>query len=160
MLDEIQMMLQLKKLGYLLTVVEDSGCGIDRNEFGQLFTMFNDTSKSFFKTKGIGLGLTTAKILTQCLQGAIHLNSTLDKGTEVAFSVLCRQEMTRVNSKDLKKQIIDIKDQAVFPNLSMSQRSSSLSHVQSPALRLIDSSYSSDQNRPRSPLAESHEPID
>jgi len=50
--------------------------------------MFNHTSQSYFKTKGIGLGLTTAKVLTQALQGGIHLNSKLGVGTEVGFSIL------------------------------------------------------------------------
>ena len=73
--------------GMLLTTITDHGYGIEQKEFKNLFTMFNSASESYFKTKGIGLGLSTAKVLTQALQGGIHLNSKHGKGTEVGFSI-------------------------------------------------------------------------
>ena len=65
--------------------------------------MFNKNI-GYFKTKGIGIGLSTAKNLSNALLGGIHLNSTFGKGTEVGFSVLTQRNNQRVNSKDLKVQ--------------------------------------------------------
>lgn len=64
--------------------------------------MFNKQNNGYFKTKGIGIGLTTAKVLTQALQGGIHLNSKVGRGTEVGFSILTQMESFNINSKDLK----------------------------------------------------------
>jgi K+-sensing histidine kinase KdpD len=66
--------------------------------------MFNRPNIGYFKTKGIGIGLTTAKVLTQALQGGIHLNSQVGLGTEVGFSILTQIESFKINSKDLKTQ--------------------------------------------------------
>ncbi len=56
--------LSVSESGFLLTIVSDGGSGIKQEDFGGLFRMFNNTSKGVFTTKGIGLGLTTAKSLT------------------------------------------------------------------------------------------------
>ena len=54
----------LENLGFLVTEVEDYGCGIDARDIGNLFSMFNAENADVLKTSGIGLGLTTAKQLT------------------------------------------------------------------------------------------------
>ena len=41
MVDDFKTMLANDQLGYLVTVVEDSGCGIDDTNFERLFSMFN-----------------------------------------------------------------------------------------------------------------------
>jgi len=79
--------------------------------------MFNNMNAGFFKTHGIGLGLTTARALTNILQGAIHLNSEVGGGTEVGFSVLTSKKSRQVNSKDLKAEMYAIKDEVVCQRL-------------------------------------------
>jgi K+-sensing histidine kinase KdpD len=63
-----------------------------------------------FKTKGIGLGLTTAKTLTNMMQGGIHLNSNFGCGTEVGFSVMVKKTASKINSKQLKTKMREIKN--------------------------------------------------
>ena len=74
--------------GFLLTVVEDTGCGIKESELESLFSMFNRKATSYFTTSGIGIGLSTVKTLTKAMQGAVHLRSIEGLGTEVGFSVM------------------------------------------------------------------------
>ena len=52
--------------------------------------MFNAENSDVLKTSGIGLGLTTAKQLTQALQGAVSIESVKYQGTRVTFSVLSK----------------------------------------------------------------------
>ena len=76
------------ELGYLVTEVEDDGPGIVEEDQVNLFKLFDSNSSEVMKTKGIGLGLSTALSLTHALQGAISLESSPEEGTKVAFSVL------------------------------------------------------------------------
>ena len=79
----------MNDLGYLLTVIKDEGHGIEESNISNLFSMFNHASQQGFKTQGIGLGLTTARKLSQAMAGAIHLKSIVSEGTEVGFSTFC-----------------------------------------------------------------------
>lgn len=72
--------------------------------------MFNK-NVGHFKTKGIGIGLSTAKILSNALLGGIHLNSTYGEGTEIGFSVMTLRDTHRVNSKELKVQARIMKEE-------------------------------------------------
>ena len=63
--------------------------------------MFNNVSQQFFKTQGIGLGLTTARRLTESMLGAIHLTSKVEKGTAVGFSVMTMEKQMRIHSLEL-----------------------------------------------------------
>lgn len=79
--------------------------------------MFNSLSTGLFKTEGIGLGLTSARTLTQSIQGAIHLNSQENAGTEVGFSIFCKSGSNRVNSKELKEQLAGLRDSIALPEV-------------------------------------------
>jgi len=54
-------------LGFLMTEVLDFGSGIEASQFDSLFKTFNSVTDTYFKTNGIGLGLSTAAVLTQSL---------------------------------------------------------------------------------------------
>jgi len=128
-------------MGYLLTTVQDYGQGIPEADFNHLFTMFNSTAQGYFKTKGIGLGLSTAKALTYALAGAIHLNSKLGQGTQVGFSVMTQKTRLRINSKDLKAQMLGLKEDFYFIDLGSSSHYSS--SLLSGRLELRSERYSS-----------------
>ena len=53
----------------------DTGDGIPHDDLEDLFTTFSNDKISVFKSSGIGVGLTTAKELTQALCGGIMLES-------------------------------------------------------------------------------------
>ena len=105
-------------MGYLLTKVEDKGPCIKPKRLEKLFSMFNSRCSSFFKTEGIGLGLSTARILTSALQGAIYLNSKPDLGTEVGFSVLTQKEPSTIDSKKLKLWLRSQQHELEFKDLN------------------------------------------
>ena len=68
--------------------------------------MFNQQNMGgFFKTQGIGLGLSTSKILTKAMQGGIHMITEEGKGTQVGFSIMALREQTKVKSQQLKTEI-------------------------------------------------------
>ena len=67
-----------------------------------LFDSFNQEFTQMIKTSGIGIGLSTAKMLTEALQGGIHLQSKEKEGTTVAFSVITASEFNSIDSSQLK----------------------------------------------------------
>jgi len=79
-----------RQIGYLVTEVQDWGHGIEQKDIPKMFSMFNDEFEETNKTSGVGLGLSTARILTHALQGAISLESVKDDGTKVTFSVITK----------------------------------------------------------------------
>ena len=65
--------------------------------------MFNK-NVGYFKTQGIGIGLTTAKVLSKALLGGIHLSSTFGKGTQVGFSVFTQNSPLKIESETLRRK--------------------------------------------------------
>ena len=54
-----------KAFGFLLTELEDNGNGIEREQMSNLFKVYGQ--KDELGTSGVGLGLSTAKKLTEAL---------------------------------------------------------------------------------------------
>ena len=90
-----------KAFGFLVTELEDNGKGIKREQMSNMFKVFGQ--KDELGTSGVGLGLSTAKKLTEALQGAISLDSS-KKGTKVTFSVLTKLNCANIESSKLSKQ--------------------------------------------------------
>ncbi|GLB48992.1 hypothetical protein Y10_13600 [Neptunitalea sp. Y10] len=72
----------------ILFSVKDTGIGIAKNEQEKLFEAFvqNDISTTR-KYGGTGLGLTISNQLVQLMGGQLHLESTLNQGTEFYFTL-------------------------------------------------------------------------
>jgi len=51
------------KWGYFITQVSDTGEGIQPKVIKNLFSTFNNTKLSMFKSRGAGIGLSTSKEL-------------------------------------------------------------------------------------------------
>ncbi len=88
-----------------MTEVEDKGSGIEKEAIKNLFHMFNEDASPNMRTKGVGLGLSTARTLTLALQGAISLKTKINEGTKVAFSALTLFEEEQLNERELVAQI-------------------------------------------------------
>jgi two-component system NtrC family sensor kinase len=56
--------------------IADSGCGISKDRLATIFTEYTTT-----KRKGLGLGLAISKRIVETLNGSIHVESELGRGT-------------------------------------------------------------------------------
>jgi signal transduction histidine kinase/CheY-like chemotaxis protein/HPt (histidine-containing phosphotransfer) domain-containing protein len=90
-------LLRAKMHGRLLCItVRDTGCGMTAEEQQMIFKEFTRLSSAQGE-EGVGLGLSITLKLVQLLQGEIHLESTLGKGT--SFFVTLPLQLTH------KKQV-------------------------------------------------------
>ena len=69
-----------------------------------MFQTFGIEDKNQLRTSGVGLGLTTAKILTHALQGAISLDSTKELGTKVTFSALTKLSRSAIKASKILEE--------------------------------------------------------
>ena len=70
--------------------VSDTGIGIEDDKKKHLFSVFRSIVNQIDEkrnTSGVGIGLTNAKILCEGLNGNIELESKVNKGTRVTFSI-------------------------------------------------------------------------
>ena len=68
--------------------VEDTGIGIARNKFNQLFHSFSQVDSSITrKYGGSGLGLTISDRLIRLMGGSIHVDSQPGKGSKFTFTI-------------------------------------------------------------------------
>lgn len=82
--------------------VQDTGIGIDSNEFNKIFDPFYQVSKGSFEGSGLGLSI-VAKTL-ELLKSKPVVNSEIGKGTSISFSVF-------LDIYQLKKNIeVDFKE--------------------------------------------------
>jgi signal transduction histidine kinase len=69
--------------------VADNGVGMDKEHKEKIFKLFEILGvEDRFGMKGNGIGLSTVKKLIEGLGGSIWVDSEIDKGTKVSFSVL------------------------------------------------------------------------
>ncbi|RYU90888.1 hybrid sensor histidine kinase/response regulator [Mucilaginibacter terrigena] len=71
--------------------VKDTGVGISPDKLSRLFRPFSQgDSSTTRKYGGTGLGLVICERLVELLGGTMNIDSALDKGTNVTFSMLCK----------------------------------------------------------------------
>lgn len=68
-------------------LVRDTGPGISRDEIDKIFEPFFRGSRTVFTQKGSGLGLATARKITQLLHGDIQVESEVGKGSTFIVSL-------------------------------------------------------------------------
>ena len=79
--------------GTLVTMVKDSGCGMQEETKKRLFQIFgnikrvNEGEQGVIRTQGIGLGLSICKELVQFLDGWIKCESEIDMGSQFSFGI-------------------------------------------------------------------------
>jgi len=82
--------------------VSDTGIGIDQKYFAQIFDEFRQVSEGFGRNfEGNGLGLTTAKKITELMGGTISVESAVDVGSTftVRFPACESAESTSLQDK-------------------------------------------------------------
>lgn len=72
----------------LLFIIKDTGCGIPNNKLGTIFESFNQVVTDFTSmSEGTGLGLAISKYIVELLGGSISIESEVDIGTTVSFTI-------------------------------------------------------------------------
>ncbi|MDZ4058977.1 MAG: response regulator, partial [Bacteroidales bacterium] len=85
---------------FLFVEVQDSGPGIDKNEFEKLFRHFEQTSSGIKKGSGTGLGLALSKELALMMGGDVTVTSELEVGSVFTFSI----EVTEGKEEDVERK--------------------------------------------------------
>ena len=104
--------------GTLVTMVKDSGCGMQEETKKRLFQIFgnikrvNEGEQGVIRTQGIGLGLSICKELVQFLGGWIKCESEIDMGSQFSFGIKtmceeCRQSENIQNVEQPSQTISD-----------------------------------------------------
>ena len=67
----------------------DTGCGIAEKDIGNLFSTFksDEEDKPMGVTRGIGLGLSTTKLLAEAQGGSVEVESQLNQFTSIIFKI-------------------------------------------------------------------------
>lgn len=78
--------------------IEDTGIGIEKNYIGKIFEKFTQVDSTYARQHdGTGLGLSITKQLVEMMNGSIHVNSQLNKGStfwcQIPF-ILQQKEIT------------------------------------------------------------------
>jgi len=78
----------------IIIELQDNGNGIPDNEINYIFDKYYGiNNETACKTKGLGLGLTTAKIITELHNGKIEINSNENIGTLVKITLPKKLEL-------------------------------------------------------------------
>jgi two-component system, OmpR family, phosphate regulon sensor histidine kinase PhoR len=77
-----------KQENFALLTISDNGIGLTEKQLAHVFDNFYRVeSGNIHTTKGFGLGLTYAKLIIEKMNGTIHIESRLQKGTTVAIKL-------------------------------------------------------------------------
>jgi len=87
--------------------IEDTGCGIAKNDLDNVFHTFVQTSSGLKSEEGAGLGLAISRQFIQLMGGDIHVESILDKGSTFKFNIVVNQPKT-TTEEPKKPKIISL----------------------------------------------------
>ncbi len=87
---------------YIRVEVEDTGMGIEENEFGKLFEAFERTRSVKEKAiEGTGLGLPISKFLVEAHGGEISVRSDVGAGSTFSFTLPTRQRKDAAETQQM-----------------------------------------------------------
>ncbi len=85
------------------TIVKDSGKGIPKDRIPELFKAYSQLKEGkIAKQQGSGLGLMICKEFVTLMGGEISIDSELNKGTEVTFTVILSCQKNFLTASELK----------------------------------------------------------
>ena len=101
----------VKGKSHFLIKVKDSGSGISQDELENIFNRFYQVDSSSTRTEeGTGIGLALTKELVELMDGNIHVNSKLGKGSEFTVQLPITRNAVKTNDVSLpfKPEIIEL----------------------------------------------------
>jgi len=117
----VKLSLKDKKMGEnrlgITFMVEDNGLGMSKEFLQRAYEPFEQEDHSY-NDKGSGLGLSITKKLVEAMNGEIHIESELGKGTKVTFMLT----VDAVNKEQLEKiedcaKVVALKENMTFENI-------------------------------------------
>jgi len=95
-----------KDSSMLIIEIQDSGCGIPKNEIDKLFKNFVQTSSGINKSSGTGLGLALSRELAILMGGGINVNSQSGVGSIFTVQVSVKESdqeiINEINTNRIK----------------------------------------------------------
>jgi PAS domain S-box-containing protein len=95
-----------KDSSMLIIEIQDSGCGIPKNEIDKLFKNFVQTSSGINKSSGTGLGLALSRELAVLMGGGINVNSQSGVGSIFTIQVRVKESdqeiINEINTNRIK----------------------------------------------------------
>lgn len=129
--------------------IKDDGFGIDSNDFIRIFNPFERVNSSHTEIEGTGLGLAVVKKLVDVMNGTIHLESEVGKGStftvefkKVSFDkvdpnfILNSNSISELNSTTPSAIILYVEDN--FANLELIQH---VLHSSRPMYKIVSTIY-------------------
>lgn len=127
----------------LNTIVQDSGCGIPKEKLEMIFGEYKESNQNSIPKNGVGLGLMICKEFVNLMDGSIEIESKVNEGTTVSFSVIFglikdlvdEPKQSAINiepvdktkkkepEKNIEKKADEIKEQKIRKELSDSKTS-------------------------------------
>ncbi|KYN85110.1 hybrid sensor histidine kinase/response regulator [Vibrio cidicii] len=88
--------------------VSDTGIGMTEKQMNGLFTAFTQADgRTTRKYGGTGLGLSICRRLVELMGGRIHVESELENGSHFIFSVLVKEDMSKVFAPGIVPQALE-----------------------------------------------------
>jgi CheY-like chemotaxis protein len=85
-------------------VIEDTGIGISKDQISRIFDTFRQIPNNYIANSvGVGLGLPISKHIIEMFNGKIWVESKIDIGTKMHFTINIKKYTKIVDTKQLKK---------------------------------------------------------
>lgn len=85
--------------------INDEGIGIDKEDLSLIFEPFN-RARNVGSVSGSGLGLSIVKSMVELLNGEVHIESELNKGTNITITIPDAKDKNYTNISSAKDKVI------------------------------------------------------
>ncbi len=95
----------------LIIDVEDSGCGIETDEYDKVFGSFEQTQSGLRSGQGTGLGLSICREYARLMEGDVTFASTLEQGSTFRAELVCEAgDITEISIPDSSRKVTGLKE--------------------------------------------------
>ncbi|NLT52175.1 MAG: response regulator [Ignavibacteria bacterium] len=114
----VELLKRTEATATIKTIVKDSGKGIPKDKIPELFKAYSQLKEGkIAKQQGSGLGLMICKEFVSLMGGDIYIDSELNKGTDVTFTVILSCQKNFLTANELKtEEIPEIQKESATAN--------------------------------------------